>query len=201
MRIETHEYRTIIADEGYFLTNNQGLYGYEIVLGEFDSPENYVELPVSEWPSIPEPEEPETPDVPTGSEEQEISEIQEFDSLYIAKRFKIMEIEAYDVSTNVNGFFYSGNFMWLDRETRSSLKNTIESLALMNRDSLNIWYEDIYVTVDLNSARQLLAALEVYATDCYNVTALHKAEVNSMTSVSDVENFDVTVGYPQRLEF
>lgn len=198
MRIETHEYRKIVADEGYFLTNNQGLYGYEIILGEFDSPENYVELPISEWPADQEPEEP---DVPTGSEEPEIPESPAPDRLHIAKQFKIIEIEAYDVSTNVNGFFYSGNFMWLDRETRSSLKNTIESLALMNRDSLNIWYEDIYVTVDLNSARQLLAALEVYATDCYNVTALHKTEVNAMTSISDVENFDVTVGYPPRLEF
>lgn len=123
------------------------------------------------------------------------------DMLEQAKAQKQEEIDIYDTSENVNGFFYNEVFMWLDRETRATLRNTIDSLKILGRETLNIWYNEINITLSVQEAEYLLAALEVYATDCYNVTAMHKLYVNNLTNIEDVNAFDVTTDYPQRLHF
>lgn len=118
-----------------------------------------------------------------------------------AIREKLCEIDFYDTSEDVNGFYMNGNLVWIDRDTRASLKNTIESSILLGRESLNIWFNDVYVTLPITLARNLLAALELYATDCYNVTAQHKVQVNALETIEEVDNFDVTIGYPEKLNF
>ena len=192
----------IIADEGYFLANqSMTLYGYEIILGMYDTPENYRELPISEYPEIPEPEEPAVPEPGQVPNEPTQEEQEPVDELALAKAAKIRNIDAYDMSPNVNGFRLNGNLMWLDRETRASLRNTIESASLLGRTELDIWFGDVYITLPLNDARMMLAALEMYATDCYNVTSQHRVQVRALETVEAVEAFDVTAGYPQMPEF
>lgn len=167
----------------------------------YDNPENYRELPESEWPVTPEPEEP-TPYEP-GQEEpyQEPQEPGTIDELAEAKASKLRAIESYDSSPNVNGFRLDGNLMWLDRETRASLRNTIESATLLGRTELDIWFGDIHVTLPIQTARYMLATLEMYATDCYNVTSQHRVQVRALETVESVDGFDVTDGYPQMPEF
>lgn len=185
---ETNGITTITADEGYFLTNNNGIFGETIILGSDDSPENYTQLPLSELP------EETNDDMEETSEEQQALESE--------KERKIEEIEAYDTSDNVNGFFYDGQFMWLDRITRAVLANTISSAELLGQKTINIWYNDtICITLDCENAKLMLASLELYATSCYNVTATHKAAVRNMTKIEDIINFDITADYPNRLEF
>ena len=118
-----------------------------------------------------------------------------------AIREKLDTIDAYDTSENVNGFYLNANLVWLDRDTRASLKNTIESSILMGRETLNIWFGDVYVTLPIETAKLLLATLELYATDCYNVTAQHKTEVKQLSTIEEVDDYDVEVGYPEKLSF
>lgn len=204
MTTETNTYTVIKAAEGYFLANaDMTLYGYEIVLGKYDSPDNYRELPVSDWPSEPGTNEPTEPTEPSGQEDynEEQGNNSESDQLSLAKAAKLREITAYDSSSNVNGFRLDGNLMWLDRETRASLRNTIESSILVGRSELDIWFGDVYITLPVNTAKLMLATLEVYATDCYNVTSQHRVTVKAMQSLSDVDSFDVTYGYPPMPQF
>lgn len=197
MKIETGLHTIITAEDGYFLANSDmSLYGEKIVLGIYDSPENYSEYPMAEWPVADEPgDEP-------GEEPEESSVMdEEARMLAEAKASKLREIDAYDNSTYVNGFYLGGNLMWLDRETRASLKNTIESAILLGRDNLDIWFGDLFITLSITNARTMLAVLEMYATDCYNVTAQHKADVRAMDNIEDIEAFDVAKGYPEKPEF
>lgn len=123
-------------------------------------------------------------------------------ALEIAQNNKIIEIDIYDVSDNVNGFYYNGQFMWLDKATRVGLVNTLDSAEMLGRETVNIWYNNqICIDLDIHSARRMLAVLELYATDCYNVTASHKKTVKEMDNIEDVEAFDITVGYPPMLHF
>lgn len=115
------------------------------------------------------------------------------------KQLKLREIDLYDTSENVNGFFYNNMLMWLDKTTRNSLVNTLNSALLLGRERVNIWFQNFSVSLDITEARQLLAALELYASDCYSVTALHKSQIEEMTNIDDVINFDITLGYPDRL--
>lgn len=127
--------------------------------------------------------------------------IQPDDSLEYHKNLKIDEIDMYDCSENVNGFFLGEHLVWLDKETRSCLMNTLNSAEIVGREQINIWFSGLYITLHIDEARQLLAALEIYATDCYNVTAMHKVQVNEMETIEEVDNFDVTADYPERLVF
>ena len=205
MTIEVRNGFTYIrADEGKFLSNNNmTIYGLEIVLGKYDSPDNYTEYPIEEWPEVPEPSDEPIDD--GGYDIEPISgDTQEHEAehqLALAKAAKLRDIDTYDTSSNVNGFYLNGQLMWLDRETRASLRNTIESSILVGRETLDIWFGDIHVNVSINDAKMMLAILEVYATDCYNVTSQHKVAVRAMDNIEDVEAFDVTSGYPQMPQF
>ena len=118
-----------------------------------------------------------------------------------AKITKITEIEYYDVSEEVNGFFLGDNLVWLDKDTRTCLMNTLNSAELIGRDNINIWFSGMYVSLTITEARYMLAELEIYATDCYNVTETHKMQVLAMEDINEVENFDVTLDYPARPSF
>ena len=48
---------------------------------------------------------------------------------------------------------------------------------------------------------QMLSALELYALDCYNVTAAHKADIEALTTVEDVVAYDYEIDYPEKLNF
>ena len=47
---------------------------------------------------------------------------------------------------------------------------------------------------------QLLSALEMYALECFNVTASHKAAVGELKTIEDVNVYDYKTGYPKMLE-
>lgn len=123
------------------------------------------------------------------------------DTLEAHKRNKLREIDVYDISENVNGFFLGDTLLWLDKDTRTGLVNTLNSAVIVGRENMNIWFSGLYITLNIDDARQMLAALEIYATDCYNVTAQHKVQVNELETIEAVDNFDVSADYPDRLVF
>jgi hypothetical protein len=47
----------------------------------------------------------------------------------------------------------------------------------------------------------MLGLVEVYASDALNVTESHKAAINALDDIEDVEAYDYTVGYPDKLSF
>ena len=123
------------------------------------------------------------------------------DNLETHKMNKISEIEAYDISDNVNGFYLNETLVWLDKETRVGLVNTLNSAEIIGREAVNIWFSGMYITLPISQARQLLAVLEIYATDCYNTTEQHKVNVNALTTIEEVDNYDFTTNYPSKPEF
>lgn len=116
-----------------------------------------------------------------------------------ARQRKLAEIDAYDTSTSVNGFDLNGQTVWLDKATRVGLMNSTTIAKAMGNDTTVLWLGDMRIEVGCDKAIQLLSALEMYALECFNVTAAHKKAVSEMASAEDVEAFDVTEGYPDRL--
>ena len=47
----------------------------------------------------------------------------------------------------------------------------------------------------------MLSALEVYAIDCYNTTTDHMFAIKQLNSIEDIESYDYTTGYPDKLIF
>ena len=125
-------------------------------------------------------------------------EMQAF-ALQTAKQLKIAEIDAYDKSSAVNGFALNGAVVWLDKATRVGLMNSTTIAKAMGQATTTLWLGDTKLEVGCDMAIQLLSALEMYALECFNVTAAHKKAVAELTSVEEVLSYDYTKGYPAKL--
>lgn len=109
------------------------------------------------------------------------------------------KIEEYDTSTNVNGFQLNGVTVWLDKATRVGLMNSTTIAKNMENENTTLWLGNIKIEVNCDKAIQLLSVLEMYALQCFNVTATHKKTVSELTSIKEVEDFDITADYPDQL--
>ena len=117
-----------------------------------------------------------------------------------AKVDKIAEIAAYDTSSSVNGFMLNGLLVWLDKATRVGLMNSTTIAKAAGKQTTTLWLGGLKLVVDCDKAIQLLSALEMYALECFNVTASHKQAVSELTTIEEVEAYDHKSGYPKMLE-
>lgn len=117
-----------------------------------------------------------------------------------AKKEKLAAILAYDTSSDVNGFMLNGNKVWLDKETRVGLMNSTQITRDMGQDTTTMWFDGYKLEVRCDMAIMLLSSLEMYALECFNVTAAHKKAVSELTTIEEVEAYDYKVGYPKQLD-
>ena len=117
-----------------------------------------------------------------------------------AKAEKIAEITDYDTSDKVNGFILNGMLVWLDKATRVGLMNSTNIAKAAGQETTTLWLGGAKLVVDCDKAIQLLSALEMYALECFNVTASHKKAVSELMSLEDVEVYEYKAGYPKMLE-
>ena len=117
-----------------------------------------------------------------------------------AQKMVLAEIEKHDTSTAVNGFILNGQRVWLDKATRVGLMNSTTIAKGMGQATTTLWLGDVKLVVECDKAIQLLSALEMYALECFNVTAAHKKTVTEMGTVEEVLGYDYTAGYPEVLE-
>lgn len=124
----------------------------------------------------------------------------EADVLNSAKESVLAAVEAYDTSSAVNGFILNGQRVWLDKATRVGLMNSTTIAKAMGQPTTTLWLGDAKLVVECDKAIQLLSALEMYALECFNVTAAHKKAVAEMSTVESVLGYDYTADYPKMLE-
>ena len=123
-----------------------------------------------------------------------------------AKRDKIWQIEEYDRGSNVNSFnviLGEDNTIsyWLTPEQRAGYKNSIDAAKLLNIKEVHPVFNGIQLTMSTSTAEMALAQIQIYADKCYIVTETHKANVNALDSIEAVDNYDITSGYPEKLNF
>lgn len=115
-----------------------------------------------------------------------------------AKAKKIDEINEFDASANVNAFTVNGVPMWLNHDQRSRLS---ASLAVCTEQTMTKYFGGVPFTYPVAAWQQMLNAVELYADTCQTVTEAHKAAANAMTTIAEVEAFDITLDYPPKLAF
>ena len=125
------------------------------------------------------------------------------------KSAKVNEIAVYDGSDAVNSFTLGGKRMWLDKDiqkrldkdTRVGLVNSITIEQAVGKETTVLWYDTVKYVIPIPLALQMLAALELYALECYNVTQEHLAVVMGLATKEEVGAYDYTSGYPEKLVF
>lgn len=121
------------------------------------------------------------------------------DPVAAAREEVLKNIEAYDTSSAVNGFVLNGAEVWLDKAMRVGLMNSTTIAKGMGQKETTLWLGDTKIVVDCDKAIQLLSALEMYALECFNVTAAHKKAVGELTDIGEVLSYDYMKGYPEKL--
>lgn len=121
------------------------------------------------------------------------------DPVAAAREEVLKQIAAYDTSSAVNGFVLNGAEVWLDKATRVGLMNSTTIAKAMNQATTTLWLGEAKLVVECDKAIQLLSALEMYALECFNVTAAHKKAVSELTDIEAVLSYDYKKGYPAKL--
>ena len=121
------------------------------------------------------------------------------DYLSLCKKVKVAEVDRYDKSKNVNGFYIGDIHAWLDKATRVGLANSIAIEKASGKIETTLYLNGTALTISIEKAQQMLSSLELYALDCYRKTEEHKATINALTTIEEVENYDCTQGYPDQL--
>lgn len=111
------------------------------------------------------------------------------------------EIARYDSSDEVNAFYMQGQRMWLDKATRAGLMLRLQAEQSMGKETTTLWYGTHQFELPIVSAFQMLYALELYASQCYDNTQRHLAAVDALESKDEIDAYDYRTGYPEELEF
>lgn len=118
-----------------------------------------------------------------------------------ALNHKKEDIKRHDSSSEVNEFTVQGQPVWLDKQTRTGLMLRFQSEQAMGMTETSLWYEGMQFPLHIDMAIQMLYAIEIYASKCYDNTALHLSNVSKLSSIEEIENYDYRTGYPDKLMF
>lgn len=115
-----------------------------------------------------------------------------------SKRF---EIERYDGSSKVNQFYVSNVRVWLDKATRAGLLLRFQAEQAQGITDTALWYNGQQFPLQVEQAIQMLYAIELYASACYDNTQRHLAAVKGLNTIEEIEAYDYKTGYPEKLRF
>ena len=114
---------------------------------------------------------------------------------------KLKQISEYDTSNAVNSFYLQGKHMWLPLEQRKNMRQSLIALKAEGIETITYWDGIVPITMPVAQFEAIMDAVEVYALQCFNTTAQHKANVMTMSDMAEMLAYNHTDGYPSPLEF
>ena len=131
---------------------------------------------------------------------REISEGLGAEPLGYMKKAMFAYIEKYDASSSVNSFLLNGMEVWLDKATRVGLMNSTTIAKSMGQEKTTLWLGSYQLELECDKAIHLLSALEMYALECFNVTAMHKKTVDELDTINAILTYNYKSDYPDKLK-
>lgn len=128
-------------------------------------------------------------------------ELTEAQKLERAKANMRRRLKDYNASQSVDQFSIGETSLWLDRDTRAGLMLRFQAEIAKGKENTTLWHEGKQFPLLTSVALQMLYALELYASECYDNTQSHYAAIDALATVEEVEAYDFTVGYPEKLRF
>lgn len=125
--------------------------------------------------------------------------INQNDEFRIQKILLLEKIKAYDSSEFVNQFSIQGQNLWLDKSTRVGLELRFKAEKQMLKETTILWQDGISFTLNIDDAINILYSLEIYASQCYDVTQSHISAINSLTTIDELKSYNYKTGYPSKL--
>ena len=175
-----HATITPIANNMYRIVPDAGYRLFNFFTGRYHS--EVETRNVSQWKALPD-----------GSPQPQPHER----TLDEAKAERLNALAVYDSSEAVNGFTLSGTTMWIAPDERANYILTLQGAQRLGVENVTFLGHEIPVALAL----QMLDAVNLYAMQCVAVTEAHRAAINALTTIAEVDNYDFTGGYPEKLQF
>lgn len=123
-------------------------------------------------------------------------------TIEMARMQKKRDISAYDNSPSVNDFTINNELhAWFTPTERNNYRQSVESAKLLNIENLQFFVGNQLLTVSTNQADMMLAMLQLYADQCFIVTKQHQLAIDQLETIEEVDDYDYTVGYPNKINF
>lgn len=122
------------------------------------------------------------------------------EELQRAKDVKIAEIATYSDSDAVNSLTFNGMKTWLTPDVRANYLVSLDAAELLGETDITFVVEGVQASLPIKQVRLLLAKIQRYADACFIVTERHKIAVRALQTVEEVESYDYTKGYPEKLK-
>lgn len=187
----------LTADEGKkIVKGNDFVCGTEVWLAGNDTADAYKEVSIEEADAIEKAQretEGEKPDEETPRAEMPTD-------IDIAKAAKIAEIAAYSDSDAVNSLTFNGLKTWLRPNVRANYLVSLDAAELLGETDITFVVEGVQASLPIKQVRLLLSKIQRYADACFIVTEGHKRAVRALQTVDEVEKYDYTTGYPEKLK-
>jgi hypothetical protein len=114
---------------------------------------------------------------------------------------KVRAIEVYDTSSEVNEFYVRNIPVWLDKATRAGLLLRFQAEQAQGLEDTTLWYNGMQFPLKVDQAIEMLFAIELYASACYDNTQRHLAAISNLATIEEIKSYDYTQGYPEKLRF
>lgn len=114
---------------------------------------------------------------------------------YEYKNILKAKVKEYDLSEYVNSFIMGNTVYWLDKSTRLGLMH----LANCSTEDIQLVVGDQILIYSPEFIKEFLTRLEVYAGKCYVQTQKHLINVDKLSTIQDILNYDYTSGYPEKI--
>ena len=117
------------------------------------------------------------------------------------KEEKIKQLLEYDSSSEINMFSIGSHNMWLDSSMRRKIKDRLDNESSLGIKETTLWDNGKAFHITLEQGYAMYSALEIYASKCYDVTQQHLANIKNLNSIEEIDAYDYTIGYPEKLTF
>lgn len=114
------------------------------------------------------------------------------------------QIHIFNDQGYINYFTYGDLKLKMLYEDRARFKMSLDAYKLLGKQTMTKYFYGHKIDFNLKDYDKLilmLAALEVYYSECWNVTQQHLEFVKNVTSIDEIYNFDITADYPSQLKF
>lgn len=188
----------LTADAGKkIVKDNEFVCGTVVWLAVGDITDAYKEVSIEEADAMEKAQretEGEKPD-----EEPPVETPSDID-IDMAKAAKIAQIAAYSDSDAVNSLTFNGIKTWLTRTVRDGYDTSITAAKNLGEPTVTFMVGDKEMQLPVEQARRVLDLVQRYADACFLVTERHKIAVRALQTVEEVEAYDYTKGYPEKLK-
>lgn len=182
------------ADAGKKIVKDNFVCGTVVWLAVGDATDAYKEVSVEEADAM-EKAQMET----EGEKPDEETSVEMPTDIDMAKAAKIAEIAAYSDSDAVNSVTFNGIKTWLTRTVRDGYDTSITAAKNLGEPNVTFMVGDKEMQLPVEQARRVLDLVQRYADACFLVTERHKIAMRALQTVEEVEAYDYTTGYPEKL--